>query len=348
MKQKENEIEKIVEPLVKWFQENGRELPWREKKNPYTIWISEIMLQQTKIEAVKKYYERFMKQIPDISTLATIEEEKLLKLWEGLGYYNRARNLKKAAVKMVEDYNGKMPTNYEELKQLPGIGEYTAGAIASIAYQEKVTAVDGNVLRVISRVLGSKKDVLLQATKKEITQILQNVMPEESGDFNEGLMELGEKICIPNGKPICNKCPIQKSCIAYQKNLTHEIPVRIKKLNRRKENRTVFILQYQDKIAIQKRPEKGLLANLYEFPNVLEYKTKAEIEKLLKDWNLSKIEIQELGSYQHVFSHVEWNMLGYHIKVDNKNMEFHWVEKEELENQYAIPTAFQYFKEKII
>lgn len=348
MKQGEKQLEKIVDLLIKWYQENGRKLPWRENKNPYTIWISEIMLQQTKIEAVKNYYERFMQQIPDIKTLASIEEEKLLKLWEGLGYYNRARNLKKAAIKMVEEYEAKMPTTYEELKQLPGIGEYTAGAIASIAYQEKVTAVDGNVLRVISRIIGSKKDVLLPTTKKEITQRLEKVIPEEVGDFNEGLMELGEMVCIPNGEPLCNKCPVKQYCIANQENLTMDIPVRIKKTTRKIEDRTIFLLQYQNKIAIQKRPEKGLLANLYEFPNVLGDKEIEEIDEILQNWNLSKIEIQELGNHKHIFSHIEWNMRGYQIKVKNQSMEFEWVEKEKLESQYAIPTAFHYFKKKII
>lgn len=263
------ELEQIVKPIVKWYQEQKKILPWKQDKEPYHIWISEIMLQQTRIEAVKKYYTRFMKELPTIQHLAKVSDEKLLKLWEGLGYYNRAKNLKKAAIQIEENYKGQMPTSYAELLNLSGIGEYTAGAIASISYQEKVPAVDGNVLRVVSRVIASKDDVLLPETKKRITKKLLEIMPDESGDFNEGLMELGEKICIPNTIPLCEKCPIQQFCIANKENLINEIPVRIKKQKRKVEKRTVFIVKYKDEIAIRKREKTGILANLYEFPNVM-------------------------------------------------------------------------------
>lgn len=263
------ELEQIVKPIVKWYQEQEKILPWKQDKEPYHIWISEIMLQQTRIEAVKKYYTRFMKELPTIQHLAKVSDEKLLKLWEGLGYYNRAKNLKKAAIQIEENYKGQMPTSYAELLNLSGIGEYTAGAIASISYQEKVPAVDGNVLRVVSRVLASKDDVLSSETKKRITKKLLEIMPDESGDFNEGLMELGEKICLPNTIPLCEKCPIQQFCIANKENLTNEIPVRIKKQKRKIEKRTVFIVKYKDEIAIRKREKTGILANLYEFPNVM-------------------------------------------------------------------------------
>lgn len=263
------ELEQIVKPIVKWYQEQEKILPWKQDKEPYHIWISEIMLQQTRIEAVKKYYTRFMKELPTIQHLAKVSDEKLLKLWEGLGYYNRAKNLKKAAIQIEENYKGQMPTSYAELLNLSGIGEYTAGAIASISYQEKVPAVDGNVLRVVSRVLASKDDVLSPETKKRITKKLLEIMPDESGDFNEGLMELGEKICIPNTIPLCEKCPIQQFCIANKENLINEIPVRIKKQKRKVEKRTVFIVKYKDEIAIRKREKTGILANLYEFPNVM-------------------------------------------------------------------------------
>ena len=263
------ELEQIVKPIVKWYQEQEKILPWKQDKEPYHIWISEIMLQQTRIEAVKKYYTRFMEELPTIQHLAKVSDEKLLKLWEGLGYYNRARNLKKAAIQIEENYKGQMPTSYAELLNLSGIGEYTAGAIASISYQEKVPAVDGNVLRVVSRVIASKDDVLLPETKKRITKKLLEIMPDESGDFNEGLMELGEKICLPNTIPLCEKCPIQQFCIANKEKLTNEIPVRIKKQKRKVEKRTVFIVKYKDEIAIRKREKTGILANLYEFPNVM-------------------------------------------------------------------------------
>lgn len=266
MKQK---LQPIVEPIVKWYQKQEKTLPWKQDKEPYHIWVSEIMLQQTRIEAVKKYYTRFMKELPTIHDLADVPEEKLLKLWEGLGYYSRAKNLKKSAIQIQENNHGKMPTSYVELLKLPGIGEYTAGAIASISYNEKVPAVDGNVLRVVSRVLASKEDVLLPETKKKITNKLLEIMPDEAGDFNEGLMELGEKVCLPNTVPLCATCPIQEFCMANKENLTNEIPVRAKKQKRKIENKTVFILKYKNEIAIRKREKTGILANLYEFPNVI-------------------------------------------------------------------------------
>lgn len=266
MKQK---LQPIVEPIVKWYQKQEKLLPWKQDKEPYHIWVSEIMLQQTRIEAVKKYYTRFMKELPTIQELAVVPEEKLLKLWEGLGYYSRAKNLKKSAIQIQENNHGKMPTSYVELLKLPGIGEYTAGAIASISYNEKVPAVDGNVLRVVSRVLASKEDVLLPETKRKVTKKLLEIMPDEPGDFNEGLMELGEKVCLPNTVPLCATCPIQEFCMANKENLTNEIPVRAKKQKRKIENKTVFILKYKNEIAIRKREKTGILANLYEFPNVI-------------------------------------------------------------------------------
>ena len=266
---KKENLQPIVQPLLKWYNSYKRDLPWRKNKNPYKIWISEIMLQQTRIEAVKSYYARFMQELPTIHDLAKIEEEKLLKLWEGLGYYNRAKNLQKAAKIIEEKYDGKMPSTYQELITLPGIGEYTAGAIASISFNEKVPAVDGNVLRVISRVLGSKKDISLTETKKEITSLLTKYMPKQAGDFNESLMELGELICTPNGAPNCLKCPLKQFCISYQNNLTNQIPVRAKKVKRKIEEKTVLILiDSFGKIAIQKRMKKGVLSGMYELLNI--------------------------------------------------------------------------------
>lgn len=267
-KDSQNLVPQMVPRVVTWYQENQRSLPWRQDKNPYTIWISEIMLQQTRIEAVKGYYARFLQEIPDVRTLAEIPEERLLKLWEGLGYYNRAKNLQKAAQIMVKNYQEEMPKTYAELIQLPGIGEYTAGAIASIAYDEPVPAVDGNVMRVITRLLDWKIDILEPKTKKEIQAILQPQMPKEAGDFNEGIMELGEVVCLPNGEPLCEKCPLADICQARKNGTTNEVPIRIVKTKRKQVDVTVFILQYQDKIAIRKRDKNGLLANLYELPNV--------------------------------------------------------------------------------
>ena len=339
-------LKEIVQPIVKWYQAQEKTLPWKQDKDPYHVWISEIMLQQTRIEAVKKYYIRFMEQLPTIQDVANTSEEQLLKLWEGLGYYSRVRNIKKAAIQIMQENQGKMPTNYKELLKMPGIGDYTAGAIASISYGEKVPAVDGNVLRVISRILASKENVLLPETKKDITNQLQEIMPGEAGDFNEGLMELGEKICIPNATPICNKCPIQKYCTAYKENLTTEIPVRIKKQKRKIERRTVFILSYKNKIAINKRPKTGILANLYEFPNVLGEVTEQEIPQILKQWNIQFKNLKMKKSAKHIFTHIEWDMVAYEIEVKNKNTIWTWVTEQEMENQYPLQTAFKKLHEK--
>lgn len=345
---KQDLIKQIVEPLVKWFQENKRELPWRQGNNPYHTWLSEIMLQQTRIEAVKEYYAVFLKKLPTIQDLAKIEEERLLKLWEGLGYYNRVRNLKKAAQIIEREYHGIMPTSYEELVKLPGIGEYTAGAIASICFGERIPAVDGNVLRVISRVIGSKKNVLESTTKKEMTELLQMIIPKEAGDFNEGLMELGETICIPNGEPLCEKCPLKKICTAKKENLTNEIPVRVSKMKRKIEDRTVFLLFCGDKIAIRKREDKGLLAGMYEFPNITGKMDEKEIKNFIySQWGMKIISIKKIKDYKHIFSHIEWKMRGYHIEIDTMNTNFIWVPKEKIRKDYAIPGAFAPFQEKL-
>lgn len=349
MEMKEIELmKKMRKPVIEWYQTNKRELPWRKEKNPYHIWLSEIMLQQTRIEAVKQYYERFLAKLPTIEDLAGVEEEELLKLWEGLGYYNRARNLKKAAQVIQEKYDGQMPKRYEELIELPGIGEYTAGAISSIAFDEPVPAVDGNVLRIVSRVIGSKKNVLDSKTKKEFTQELKEIMPKKyAGDFNEGLMELGEVVCIPNGEPLCEKCPLQEICVAKNENLTTEIPVRNQKIKRRKEEKTVFLLEFEDKIAIRKRENISLLANMYEFPNIDKKINKRECESVLKNWCLTGKYIEKIGTHHHIFSHIEWDMIGYKIQVDTINKEFIWLKKEEILKKYPIPGAFIPFREKM-
>jgi len=341
------QIKKIEKPIIEWYQKNKRPLPWRKEKNPYHIWLAEIMLQQTRIEAVKTYYKRFLEQIPTIKDLANIEEGKLLKLWEGLGYYNRARNLKKAAEEIQKKYKGQMPKTYQELIQLSGIGQYTAGAISSIAYNQPVPAVDGNVLRVLSRVVGSKKDVLESKTKKEFTEKLKEIMPKQAGDFNEGLMELGEIICVPNGEPMCLKCPLQELCVAKKEGLTASIPVRNQKIKRKKEDITVFLLEFEGQIAIRKRSKTGLLANMYEFPNVPKKLKLEEIKKILQDWEVFDSKTEKVGSHHHVFSHVEWDMIGYKIQVTNKSQEFIWKSKEEILKSYAIPGAFMPFLGKM-
>ena len=341
---RQEQLQNMVRPLLDWFEANKRELPWRSDRQPYHVWISEIMLQQTRIEAVKKYYENFMRELPDVKSLSHTPEEKLLKLWEGLGYYSRAKNLKKAAEMIMQDYGGTFPDSYQELLKLPGVGEYTAGAIASICFNEKVTAVDGNVLRVMARITGSCKNVLLPETKKETDKLLRQIMPERSGMFNEALMELGEIVCLPNGTPDCEKCPVRSECIAYKEGLTAELPVRVKKLKRKKQEKTIFLLiSDKNKTAIEKRPEKGLLSGMYQLPNTDGFCTGEELKNILKEWNLTFTEILPLGEAKHAFTHIDWYMKGCLVKVREENNRFLWVSPQELASNYPLPTAFRVF-----
>ena len=324
----------IVSPLLEWYYIHRRMLPWREEQTAYHVWISEIMLQQTRIEAVKKYYERFTNALPTIEALANVEEDKLLKLWEGLGYYNRARNLQKAAKKIMEEHQGEMPKDYATLLTLPGIGEYTAGAIASIIYNEKVPAVDGNVLRVIARVRADDRNVLLPATKKEVTQDLTNMMPEEAGMFNEALMELGETVCISNTQPLCDICPLAFRCEARRLGKEQELPVREKKKGRKIEHKHVYILRHGKEIAILKR-EEGMLQGLYELPN-----SDKPVEEQLQEWEVEAESIEKKGTYKHIFTHKEWYMQVYAVQVKQKNTLFTWVEENQIRKEYPMPTAF--------
>lgn len=335
-------LNNIVKPLLQWFSENKRELPWRQDTLPYHVWVSEIMLQQTRIEAVKHYYARFMSELPDIQALSKVEEDALLKLWEGLGYYSRARNLKKAATIIMDEYDEKFPTSYEQLIKLPGIGEYTAGAIASICFQEKVPAVDGNVLRVVARVSGSRENVLLPETKKNFTAKLKKIMPEYPGNFNEALMELGELICLPNSAPDCENCPLQQHCVAYRNQLTSELPVRIKNSKRKKTNKTVLlILNSENQIAIEKREEKGLLSGMYQLPNIDGFYSEKELSDILIKWKLHPTEISFLKETKHAFTHIDWFMKGYQVKTEQKSGRFLWVSAQELKETYPLPTAFR-------
>ena len=252
-------LEEIVRPLVKWYRDNKRILPWRDKDNAYYTWVSEIMLQQTRVEAVKPYFQRFITELPDIQSLAECPEEKLLKLWEGLGYYNRVRNMQEAAKTVKDEYNGRLPEDYQALLSLKGIGSYTAGAIASIAYGEKVPAVDGNVLRVISRITESTEDISRQSVRRKIEQQVSQIMPSDCpGDFNQALMELGEVICIPNGKPLCEKCPLSHLCLAHKEGREMELPKKAEKKKRRIEKKTVLVFRQGDRIGIVRRPNQGL------------------------------------------------------------------------------------------
>lgn len=342
-------LETIVRPLLSWYDTNARILPWRERPEPYRVWISEIMLQQTRVEAVKPYFDRFLSALPDVSDLASVSEEKLLKLWEGLGYYNRARNLQKAAVMVMEHYNGKLPKRYEELLTLPGIGEYTAGAIASIAFGQPVPAVDGNVLRVITRVLASFDNISLPETKADIRRRLLEIMPEDRpGDFNQALMELGATVCLPNGTPMCLICPLRDICSAYRDALIEEIPVKNSKKERKIEQRTLFIIYYGKEFFLQKRENRGLLANLWEFPNYLGRLTLKQIREEVQSMGIKPARIQKCGTAKHIFTHVEWHMQGYLIEAENRgNGIGKWAAPEDIRKSFALPSAFQAFSKKL-
>ncbi len=332
--------------LLLWYQQNKRDLPWRHTSDPYRIWLSEIMLQQTRVEAVKPYYARFLETCPDVRSLAELPEEKLMKLWEGLGYYSRARNLQKAARVVVENYGGVMPVTYEELLKLPGIGEYTAGAIASIAYGVRVPAIDGNVLRVLARVSGSDADIALPETKKEFRERLVRVVPAEAGDFTQSLIELGATVCAPNREPMCDVCPLSNCCEAYQKGKTNEIPVRSPKKPRRIEERTVFLIRDGDRTALHKRPPKGLLSGLYELPNIEGHLSEDEALDHLRSIGFEPLRIQKIENAKHIFTHIEWHMIAYDVRITPEFDGLHGksgmllVPNGELHQNYAIPSAF--------
>ena len=337
----QDNIKQIAAPLVAWYKENKRELPWRRDKNPYHVWVSEIMLQQTRIEAVIEHYYAFMAALPDVASLAAVEEERLLKLWEGLGYYSRARNLKKAAMKIMNDFGGTFPQTKKELLTLPGIGDYTAGAIASICFNEPVPAVDGNVLRVLARLQADARNVLLPETKKSAEALITEIIPAAAGDFNEGIMELGETVCLPSGLPLCSKCPLQAYCKAYREGLTETLPVRIKTGGRKTEQKTVFLFTAPGgKVAIHKRGDKGLLAGLFELPNTAGFLSEAEIRAFAAEQGLRVKDITFTKDAKHIFTHIEWQLKVYEVLVENTNKNYIWCSEAQLHDTYALPTAF--------
>lgn len=340
-----------VRPLLAWYEKNRRILPWRENPEPYRVWISEIMLQQTRVEAVKPYFGRFMGALPTVADLAEVSDDRLMKLWEGLGYYSRARNLKKSAQVIVEEYGGVIPADHQKLLKLPGIGSYTAGAIASIAFGIAVPAVDGNVLRVISRVMASTEDILKPATRRKVESLLQSVIPQgRASEFNQGLIETGAIVCVPNGEPKCMVCPFESLCLAHRRNLTAQIPVKTPKKQRRIEERTVCILEDQSqRIAIGKRPDQGLLAGLYELPNA---DGQLEPEKLAEVFGFEPgqvIEVEVLPKTKHIFSHVEWRMIGYRVLLSGAVPErFLAVGRRDLIETYPLPGAFAGYTKEIL
>lgn len=365
------DLEQLVKPLQTWFKGNARVLPWRENPTAYYVWISEIMLQQTRVEAVKPYFDRFIRELPDIVALAECPEDKLLKLWEGLGYYNRVRNLQVAAQQILEQYDGIIPCEYKELLKLKGIGSYTAGAIASIAYGKPVPAVDGNVLRVISRVTADNSDIMKQSVRSHMEEKLCGLMTMQGTEvipsiFNQALMELGATVCLPNGVPHCKVCPWHDLCEARKQDKIVELPVKKKAKARRIEEKTVFIIKDGEKLALHKRPKKGLLAGLYELPNTEGYLSEQEALEYIKRQGYTPIRIQPACEAKHIFSHVEWHMKGYVVfiqaqefatgvnqgcdktKINNASeamQDWLFMDVEETKQNFAIPSAFVKYTE---
>lgn len=343
-------LREIPKPLLKWYDTNRRILPWREKPEPYRVWVSEIMLQQTRVEAVKPYFERFMERLPDIEALASAPEETLLKLWEGLGYYNRVRNLQRAAVLIRDSCAGRMPEEYEELLKLPGIGSYTAGAIASIAYGKAVPAVDGNVLRVLARVRKDGRLISDAKVKQAVERELLEVMPKERpGDFNQAMMEIGACVCIPNGAPLCDECPLEGLCRAHRDGTEQQYPAKASRRQRTVENKTILVLRDENRTAVRKRPDKGLLGGMYEFPSMEGHRTAKEVTAYLARNGIRVLRIQPLQDAKHVFTHREWHMKGYLVRVDElehgcpgeASADWIYIEPEETRERYPIPSAFR-------
>lgn len=336
--------------LVQWYQNNARALPWREDPSPYKTWISEIMLQQTRVEAVIPYFLRFIEELPDVFSLARVDDDLLHKLWEGLGYYSRCRNLKKAARILVDSHGGKIPDSYEMLISLPGIGPYTAGAIASISFEQPYPAVDGNVLRVMTRLYGIEEDVAKTDVKKKVAQLALDMMPlDEPGKFNQALMELGATVCIPSSEPRCDMCPWSARCVCKRDDLAARIPKKIKKKKRRQEKITVLVLVCGNLVLLRKRSGEGLLKDLWEFPNEIGHLTQENAESWLKSKGMERFSASPIGKAKHLFTHVEWDMEGYLIETDQPIpiAQCQWVTIEDLQHRFALPSAFKFYKKKI-
>lgn len=347
----------IAEPLLQWYDVHKRQLPWRSDPTPYHVWLSEIMLQQTRVEAVKGYFERFRTALPDIAALASADEQLLLKLWEGLGYYNRVRNLQKAAIQIMEEYEGEMPSDYEEILKLKGVGSYTAGAISSIAFGKPYPAVDGNVLRVLSRIRMDDRDMSNAAVRAQIETQLKDVIPtDRPGDFNQAMMEIGATVCLPNGAPKCEECPLNSFCKAYQNGLMQDYPQKAAKKERTIEQKTVLILLDEDKVALHKRPKTGLLAGLYEFPMLEGHLKKDEVVRYLQDEGLEIVRITPLQKAKHIFSHKEWHMIGYQVRVDElakmmkegeRKANWLFVSPAKTQEEYPIPSALSAYAQHL-
>ncbi len=338
-------VGELIAVLPGWFAENARELPWRRDREPYHVWLSEIMLQQTRVEAVKGYYARFLAAVPDVPSLAAADPELLHKLWEGLGYYSRVRNLQRAAQVIMEEHGGNFPLEYDAVRALPGVGDYTAGAVCSICFDLPTPAVDGNVLRVLTRLNADNRCVDEPAIKRELREKLAKLYPAVgAGTLTQALMELGATVCVPNGEPRCKLCPAAAFCAAWAAGSWQDFPVRAKKRERRVEKRTVLVLDCAGALALRKRGPSGLLAGLWEFPNVPGWLSAQEALDLAASWGLRPRGVEQMTERTHIFTHVQWEMRCWYLSCARKAPDFTWAGPEELDGRYALPTAFKIFR----
>ena len=343
-------MENISPALLEWFYKNRRSLPFREDPTPYHVWLSEVMLQQTRVSAVLPYYYRFLEALPDIPALAACGEEKLHKLWEGLGYYSRVRNLQKAAKLVCAQYGGQLPADYAALRALPGIGEYTAGAIASISFGLPVSAVDGNVLRVFSRLYNDPGVITEPAVKKAFTaRVMEHQPPEKAGDYNQALMELGALVCVPNGAPLCGQCPLAAFCLARAAGTTAQLPQKAKPKPRRLVPVTLALVESPAGFLVQQRPQKGLLAELWqpvlwEDEHLLQAEVLARLAALGLDTGTAAP--AALPAAKRIFTHIEWLMSGVqlHVAAQPAPAGYVWASREQLRTTYALPGAFRAYK----
>ena len=343
-------LQQLTIPLLEWYRSNARDLPWRHTNDPYRIWVSEIMLQQTRVAAVLGYYDRFLKEFPTVYDLAEADEQRLLKVWEGLGYYSRVRNMQKAAKQVVENFDGVFPQSYAELLSLCGIGEYTAGAIASAAFGVRVPAIDGNVLRVISRITEDEGDISSSKVKKEYRDRMEEILPYDSEEmhvFNQAMMELGATVCMPNGTPKCDVCPAAAFCKANLHQTWDRLPFKSPKKARKVEDKTVFVMVRDGKVALRKRAGQGLLAGLWEFPNVDGVLQESEVYSYLNQNYLRITEWKKQLYAKHIFTHVEWHMTGYVLSVCGDGpADFIWADND-LFSELALPSAFMKYTAEV-
>ncbi len=339
MKKEEFDFQQIPAPLLLWYQGHKRTLPWRENPTPYHVWVSEIMLQQTRVEAVKEYYLRFMQVLPTIEDLAACEEEKLLKLWEGLGYYSRVRNLQKAAKIIMTEYGGEMPRELSALLSLPGIGRYTMGAIASIAYGMPVAAVDGNVFRVSSRLEENDSVISDPAYRRYLEEKLSAVYPKTQqgcSAFTQSLFELGALVCKPQN-PDCLSCPLKDICRAYQNGTQHLYPVLPAKKEKRHEEIYIFLIETPSGFCIRRR-EEGVLKGMNEFPSYVITHGES-IENVLNEWGMYAFTEIKREKYRHIFTHIHWDITCVWVKTDDTPFDTYAL--DEIEESISLPTAFK-------